>query len=57
MLNRDLESLNLKTRIVKKIRLGLPGKQIAFEEGVSQQYVSHVALEAGIRRYFRKIGP
>ena len=54
--NKDLEQMNRRTRILEGVRAGQPYKEVAAREGCALQWVSRVALAAGIRRQERLAG-
>lgn len=49
MTSKQLESLNRRTRILRRVRAGDPYHEIARDEGVMANWVSVLACEAGIR--------
>jgi hypothetical protein len=53
---KGLEQLNRRNRILDGIRAGQPYKEVALREGCRLQWVSRVALAAGIRRQERLAG-
>lgn len=49
MTSRELAALNRRTRILKRIREGVPYEEIARAEGVSSKRVSQIGNRHGIR--------
>ena len=56
MTSKGLEQLNKRNRILDAARAGEPYKMIAWREKCTLQWVSRVALAAGIRRQERLAG-